>query len=83
MYKLTVFVTLIVLAFAHPINHALVDEIRAKTTSWMPHDPHTNPLGEYTNEQLLGMLGSYIVPINGVYPHPQVVATPNEFDPRT
>ena len=31
----------------------------------------------------MGMLGSYIVPTNGVYEHPQVVATPNEFDPRT
>ena len=50
MFKLVFVGTIVAIAAAHPINHAMVDDIRAKTKSWMAHDPHTNPLGEYTND---------------------------------
>lgn len=41
-----------------------------------------NPLKDYTHEDLLKMLGTYIVPVNGVYKQVEVTGTPDNFDAR-
>jgi len=83
MFKLVVVGTIVAMAAAsHPINDHLVSTVRAKTTTWTAHDASTNPLASYSHEQLLGMLGTYLVPINGIYKRPTVVATPTSFDAR-
>jgi cathepsin B len=61
----------------------MVKTIKAKTSLWQPHDTDSNPLNKYTHEQLLAMLGTYIVPSNKQYPGSDVVATPDTFDART
>ncbi len=84
MFKLVVVGTVVAVAAAsHPINADLVKTIKAKTALWQPHDTDSNPLNQYTHEQLLAMLGTYIVPSNKQYPGSEVVATPTNFDART
>jgi len=84
MFKLVVVGTVVAVAAAsHPINADLVKTIKAKTALWQPHDTDSNPLNQYTHEQLLAMLGTYIVPSNKQYPGSEVVATPTNFDSRT
>jgi cathepsin B len=61
----------------------MVKSIKAKTSLWESHDTETNPLNQYTHEQLLGMLGTYIVPSNKEYPESEVTAVPTNFDART
>jgi cathepsin B len=57
----------------------MVQSIRAKAT-WQAHDVEANPLKNYTHDELLKMLGTFIVPTNGVYKKVDVVSTPAEFD---
>ncbi len=84
MYKLVVVGTIVAMAAAsHPINADLVKTIKAKTSLWQPHDTDSNPLSQYTHEQLLAMCGTYIVPSNKQYPGSDVVETPTDFDART
>lgn len=84
MFKLVVVGTIVAMAAAsHPINSDMVKTIKAKTSLWQPHDTESNPLNQYTHEQLLAMLGTYIVPSNKQYPGSQVVDTPSDFDART
>jgi cathepsin B len=84
MFKLVVVGTIAAMAAAsHPINEDIVKSIRAKTSLWESHDTETNPLNQYTHEQLLGMLGTYIVPSNKQYPESEVTAVPDNFDSRT
>jgi cathepsin B len=59
----------------------MVKSIRAKA-SWEAHDVEANPLKEYSREDLLKMLGTYIVPTNGAYKKVEVVSTPQNFDAR-
>ena len=83
MQKLAIVGTIVAVAAAsHPINQDMVNTIRAKTTLWQPVDTEANPLAKYTHEQLLGMLGTYIVPSNKQYPGSPVVQTPTDFDAR-
>jgi cathepsin B len=82
MFKLTIVGTIVALAAATPINHDMVQSIRAKAT-WQAHDVEANPLKNYTHDELLKMLGTFIVPTNGVYKKVEVTATPAEFDART
>ena len=82
MYKLVVVGTIVAMAAAHPISQEMVNKLRSKPSTWEAYNPMENPLKEYTHDQLLNMLGTYIVPTNGDYKRPQVVATPSQFDAR-
>lgn len=83
MYKLVIVGTIMAMAAAsHPINEQMVSNIK-KSATWKPLEASANPLKDYTHEELLGMLGTYIVPVNKAYARPAVVATPAEFDART
>lgn len=83
MYKLVVVGTIAAMAAAsHPVTSDMVKTIKAKTSLWAPHETDSNPLSKYTPEQLLGMLGTYIVPSNKIYPGSEVVDTPPTFDGR-
>lgn len=84
MYKLVVVGTAVAMVSAsHPINADMVKTIKAKTSLWQPADTDSNPMSKYTHEQLLSMLGTYIVPSNKQYPDSEVVETPDNFDART
>lgn len=85
MLKLVVVGTIVSMAAAsHPINSDMVKQIREKTGLWEAHDVESNPLVNYTHDQLLGMLGTYIVPSNKIYPDTPVKGDiPSEFDART
>jgi GMP synthase-like glutamine amidotransferase len=37
----------------------MVDEIKAKATSWVPHEVDENPLANYSVEDIVGLLGSH------------------------
>ncbi len=84
MFKLVIVGALVTLGFAshHPINSEMVNKIRESTSKWQAHDVETNPLKDYTKEQLMGMLGTFILPSNKDYPGTTVVETPKEFDSR-
>ena len=63
MQKLVVIGFVAATAFAtkqHPINAELVKTIRERTSSWIAHDPETNPFRNYTIEKLRGMCGTII-----------------------
>jgi len=84
MLKLTIIGCVVAMAAAsHPINADMVKTIKAKTSLWQPIETEANPLSKYTHEQLLAMLGTYIVPSNKQYPGSEVVDTPENFDART
>jgi cathepsin B len=69
-----------------PINHDMVNTIKASTTAWVAHTPETNPLANKSREELLEMIGTYV-------PAPRfesetdqyapLTALPTNFDPRT
>ena len=85
MFKLVIVGTIVAMAAAsHPINADMVKTIKAKTSLWQPHETDSNPLNKYTHEELLGMLGTYIVPSNKNYPNsPVVPSRAKDFDSRT
>lgn len=83
MFKLALVGTAAAFASAsHPINTDMVSNIKTKTSLWTPYEAQGNPLNNYTHEQLLAMLGTYIVPSNKQYPGSQVTETPDSFDAR-
>ena len=69
--KLVIVGTVLALATAthsqHPINENLVGQIEAKNPNWKTVSPAANPLRNYSHDELLNMLGTFIVPVNGVY----------------
>lgn len=59
MFKLVVVGTVAALASAfHPINKDIVDEIKQKATTWVPHEVEENPLANKTLSEIMGMLGT-------------------------
>lgn len=85
MFKLAFVGTIAAFAFAqqHPVNEDLVEEIKQKTNSWVPHSADENPLKDKSMTEIMGLLGTVIqgpvglpgpIPANGV---------PTEFDSRT
>jgi hypothetical protein len=70
----------------HPINAEIVQAIRERTSAWEAHNPEDNPLRNYSREELLGLVGTYV-------PAPRfevesdlygpIQALPSSFDPRT
>ena len=71
-------------AAMHPINKDHVEAIRLRTSKWTAHEPEENPLANKTMEELMGMCGTWNVPVNGIEKVSNYVAAfPEEHDART
>lgn len=60
MFKLAIVGTIAAVAFAHedhPINREIIEEIKAKTSLWTPHEYENNPLRHKSIEEIHSMLG--------------------------
>ncbi len=44
----------------HPINDDIVNEIKAKATTWTPFEAHLNPLRFHDEQTLQGKLGTIV-----------------------
>lgn len=63
MFKLVVIGTIAAFASAfHPVNQDIVDQIKAKATTWVPLEVHENPLSQKTAEEVMGLLGTRVQP---------------------
>ena len=83
-----IYITLVLLVVIskarHPINHDMVNEIRALTHHWLPHHPEENPLKDFTHEELHYFLGTILVePTKKYQPNYKVLEVPDNFDSRT
>ena len=86
MFKFVIAGTVAAFASAkrHPIRDDLVKELKG-TVSWEVHEPETNPLRNFTREQLLNLVSTSI---DYEYNVPQTIeftpgdALPTNFDPR-
>jgi cathepsin B len=90
MFKLAVVGTVAAMASAkfHPVNHDMVNEIKQKATSWVPHEVHENPLAKLSVEEINGLLGAKVGPIpdgeEGPFPEPEEpTSVPATFDSRS
>jgi cathepsin B len=83
MFKLAVIGTVAVAASAmkHPVNEDIVKEIKAKATTWHPHEVHDNPLSKLSAGEVYGLLGANLQAPVG-YSAPKVVSVPASFDSR-
>jgi len=70
-------------ATVHPVNDRIYTSVNNANPNWKAHAPEENPLRNYSHDELLNMLGTYIVPVNKVYKEVEVTATPAQFDART
>ena len=50
----------------HPVSHQMVETIRQHATTWEAMEPHENPFYDWTVEEIKGMLGCDLTPIDGV-----------------
>jgi cathepsin B len=88
MFKLAVVGTLAAYLNAkqHPINEDIVKEIKAKATTWIPHEVAENPLRHHSAETLQGLLGdsgSSASNENVQYAEQEILAAlPDNFDAR-
>lgn len=87
MKKATVLCSFLLLASTkehqHPINADIVEEIKNSGASWVPYEAHENPLKDYTAEELMGMLGTVIKPLEDFIEEEDVPnALPATFDAR-
>ena len=48
----------LVAADIHPVNHSIVNEIKAKATTWTPMEPEENPFAYMTSENIKAMMGT-------------------------
>ena len=86
MFKLAVVGTVAVLAAAkhHPINEDIVNQVKAKAKTWVPHEVVENPLRNKSLGEIYGLLGTKKIDAVGDYPAPEVNANlPDNFDSRT
>jgi cathepsin B len=87
MFKLAVVGTVAALATAkhhHPINHDIVNEVKAKAQTWTAHEAHENPLKDMSLGEIYGLLGTKKIDPVGDYPAPEENASlPSAFDSRT
>jgi hypothetical protein len=86
MFKLVIVGTIAAFAAAtinHPVNKEIVEDIKQKTSQWVPMEPEENPLAQYSTNHILGLLGTKISePAN--FPGPALVDNlPDNFDSRT
>ena len=61
MYKLVLLglPLLAVVQARHPVSQEVVDEIKAKATTWEPMEVHENPLSRLTYHEIQNLLGSF------------------------
>lgn len=53
MFKLVTVGTVLAFASArHPVSQEIVDEIKAKATSWEPMEVHENPLSKMSYHEI-------------------------------
>ena len=65
----------------HPVNHAIVAEIKAMATTWTPMEPEENPFAYKSIEQIKAMMGTKIALTETI--EEDLGFTPNdEFDAR-
>ena len=65
MFKIVVVGTIALFASAkyHPVNQDIVNEIKAKATTWVPYEAHENPLANRPIEDLINVLGTRFDPM--------------------
>jgi cathepsin B len=85
MFKLVVVGLVMVAAnaFTHPVNSVMVNNIRQSTSKWVAHDVETNPLRNYSLQQLKSLLGTFVdAPEDGSieYNAPEIVDAPTNWD---
>ena len=59
MLKIVVLGTVLSFALGHPIREDVYNEIKKRTTQWIPKEISENPLANYTEEQIRGLLGTF------------------------
>ena len=70
--------------YTHPVNQNMVDQIKAKATTWYPAEVHENPLSKMKAKKLMGLLGTHIAPPSPLFAQSKTfVNTPESFDSRT
>lgn len=82
--KMAVLGSAAVLATGHPISQEMVNEIRQSNALWTPMEVSENPLANYTEEQLRGMLGTVLSHTHEIPKYDlQPVTVPDSFDSRS
>jgi len=78
MYKLAIVGTAVSLAAAyHPVNQEMIDEIKAKATSWYPMELDKNPLAKLSSDDVLGLMcGHNSENSNEFFASPEIVSVP-------
>ena len=89
MYKLVVIGTVIAVASAqrlHPVRDEIINEIKAKATTWRPMEKEENPFYTKSVEHIAGLLGTQIGDKNASNEVFDTIeptyASPAEYDPR-
>jgi hypothetical protein len=68
----------------HPVNHEIVEQIKAKATTWTPMEVEQNPLFNMSAEAVHGLLGTTRRgPLGYNKPNAIVGDVPQNFDART
>jgi len=89
MLKLVIVGTVVAFATAHngnghPVHHGIVEDIKAKATSWTPFEVESNPLKKYTGDQVRALLGTVRRDPQGyAKTTASKVGVPSSFDART
>src|SRR5258708_844537 len=87
MFKLAVVGTVAAVASAtsHPVNQDIVNYIKEKATTWVPHEVHENPLANLSTAEVFGLLGAKVGESgeNTHYQTPTIIdSLPENFDSR-
>jgi len=69
----------------HPIREDIVQDVRLKASTWTAHDVETNPIANWTEEDIKARLGTIIQPPVEGLPSPAMLndVLPDSFDSRT
>ena len=62
MFKLAIVGTVAAVAAAssHPVNEDIVNYIKEKATTWVPHEVNENPLANLSTAEVFGLLGAKV-----------------------
>ena len=68
----------------HPVSEEMIKAIQEQKPAWSTMDISENPLNNKTVEELMGLMGSYIVEDNEIYPRVEYdyTAIPDSHDSR-
>jgi len=68
----------------HPISQEIIDEIKAKTSAWIPHSIESNPFSSKSHEEIEALMCSHNTDdTNELWDNPSIVSVPASFDSRT